>query len=206
MSQRNRTQMLFQQMEPSARADPTEPQSSGGDKERNTDESCHRLEQRIWSLTLRVLLPRCFITIADDWLCINKENILDIFLSLIIALRVFLHTLPVTVTGERYFSLQKHIETYLKSVISQENLHTVGMFVKLNTSLCFFTDAISDGLKCVTKSSLLSGLLKISCHSFQPPHQSSSMHGAGSSIITSCSVTVIPNIYKSGCSKFSLKS
>lgn len=51
---------------------------------------------------------------------IYKENILDLYPNMSIALRLLL-TLPVTVaSGERSFSKLKLIKTYLRSTMSQE--------------------------------------------------------------------------------------
>ena len=53
---------------------------------------------------------------------IYKENILDLYPNMSIALRLLL-TLPVTVaSGERGFSKLKLIKTYLRSTMSQEML------------------------------------------------------------------------------------
>lgn len=51
---------------------------------------------------------------------IYRENVLDIYPNLSIALRLLL-TLPVTVaSGERSFSALKRLKTYLRSTVSQD--------------------------------------------------------------------------------------
>ncbi|KAK6479921.1 zinc finger MYM-type protein 1-like, partial [Huso huso] len=58
---------------------------------------------------------------------IYKENLLELYGNLSIALRLLL-TLPVTVaSGERSFSSLKRIKTYLRSTMSQERLNGLAM-------------------------------------------------------------------------------
>lgn len=58
---------------------------------------------------------------------IYKENILDLYPNMSIALRLML-TLPVTVaSSERSFSKLKLIQTYLRSTMSQERLSALAV-------------------------------------------------------------------------------
>ncbi|KAK7933326.1 hypothetical protein WMY93_004222 [Mugilogobius chulae] len=58
---------------------------------------------------------------------IYKQNILDLYPNLSIALRLLL-TLPVTVaSGERSFSSLKRLKTYLRSTMSQERLSALAL-------------------------------------------------------------------------------
>lgn len=58
---------------------------------------------------------------------IYKDNILELYGNLSIALRLLL-TLPITVaSGERSFSTLKQIKTYLRSTMSQERLNGLAM-------------------------------------------------------------------------------
>ena len=56
-----------------------------------------------------------------------KENLLDLYPNLSIALGLLL-TLPVTVaSGERSFSTLKRLKTYLRSTMSQERLSSLAV-------------------------------------------------------------------------------
>ncbi len=58
---------------------------------------------------------------------INKEQLLDLYVNLSIALRLLL-TLPITVaSGERSFSALKLIKTYLRSTMNQERLSALAL-------------------------------------------------------------------------------
>ena len=61
---------------------------------------------------------------------IYKEQIIDLYANLSIALRILL-TLPVTVaSGERSFSALKLIKTYLRTTMSQERLSGLALISK----------------------------------------------------------------------------
>ncbi len=102
------------------------------ENEGKLDECCHRLEQKLDDLKLEVKgAVRSFpmhITSPIEMLdYIYKENILDIYPNLSIALRLLL-TLPVTVaSSERSFSSLKLIKTYLRSTMTQKRLSALAV-------------------------------------------------------------------------------
>lgn len=78
---------------------------------------------------------------------IYKENVLDIYPNLSIALRLLL-TLPVTVaSGERSFSAPKRLKTYLRSTMSQDRLsafaieHEVRRTLDMESVIAKFAEA-----------------------------------------------------------------
>uniref|UniRef100_A0A8C6WW11 TTF-type domain-containing protein n=1 Tax=Neogobius melanostomus TaxID=47308 RepID=A0A8C6WW11_9GOBI len=70
------------------------------------------------------LIDTALVTMLNH---IYKENVLDVYPNLSIALRLLL-TLPVTVaSGERSFSALKLIKTYLRTTMSQERLSALAL-------------------------------------------------------------------------------
>lgn len=102
------------------------------EKEGNLMECCHRLEQRFEDVDAEDLklevkgavrsFPTNISTPSEMLNHIYKENILDLYPNMSIALKLML-TLPVTVaSSERSFSKLKLIKTYLRSTMPQERL------------------------------------------------------------------------------------
>uniref|UniRef100_A0A8C6WU32 TTF-type domain-containing protein n=1 Tax=Neogobius melanostomus TaxID=47308 RepID=A0A8C6WU32_9GOBI len=100
-------------------------------------ESCYRLQQTTDDVDAEDLnmeitrAVRAFpTTISSPFEMLNhiyKENVLDVYPNLSIALRLLL-TLPVTVaSGERSFSALKLIKTYLRTTMSQERLSALAL-------------------------------------------------------------------------------
>nr|XP_055031053.1 zinc finger MYM-type protein 1-like [Misgurnus anguillicaudatus] len=107
------------------------------EKEGKLDECCQRLEQKMDDIDAQDLqlevkgAVRSFPTHISSPLemldHIYKENILDIYPNLSIALRLLL-TLPVTVaSSERSFSSLKLIKTYLRTTMSQDRLSALAV-------------------------------------------------------------------------------
>lgn len=107
------------------------------EKEGKLDECCHRLEQTMEDIDAEELklevkgavrsFPTHVSSPSEMLNYIYKENILDLYPNMSIALRLLL-TLPVTVaSSERSFSKLKLIKTYLRSTMSQERLSALAI-------------------------------------------------------------------------------
>ena len=100
-------------------------------------ECCHKLEQATEDVEAQDLrmevegavqsFPTDISTPSEMLNYIYKENIVDLYPNLSIALRLLL-TLPVTVaSGERSFSKLKLIKTYLRTTMTQERLSSLAV-------------------------------------------------------------------------------
>ncbi|KAF7641539.1 hypothetical protein LDENG_00278190, partial [Lucifuga dentata] len=106
-------------------------------QEDTPQESCKELEQTLGDIDSQDLIlevraavyafPGHISSPADMLDHIYKDNLLELYANLSIALRLLL-TLPITVaSGKRSFSSLKLIKTYLRSTMSQERMTGLAM-------------------------------------------------------------------------------